>query len=185
MNINLKRNYRKATILAILFVGSVFSLENSNYNFVYSQTEEKVKLEPFMSQFITRYDPVKSDRANVLEIIANYTLSDKSLMGSAVNAKLTVFDSNGDSAPLKVTDYPDGFFLEEEGLIVFNSVIDDSPDSVAANVVITDLEGKAKLSNGINLTEEFNNDKDQESILRLEDGRLAVLNTEDSQENDD
>ena len=62
MNINLERDFRKAMIFAILFVGSAFLLENSNYNLVYSQTEEKVKLEPFMSQFITRYDPVKSDR---------------------------------------------------------------------------------------------------------------------------
>ena len=106
-------------------------------------------------------------------------------MGPAVNAKLTVFDSDGDSAPIKVSDYPDGFFLDEDGLIVFNSVIDDSPDSVTANVVITDLEGKTKLSNTINLTEEFNNDEDQESILKLENGRLAVLNTEGNQENDD
>ncbi len=62
MNINLERDFRKAMIFAILFVGSAFLLENYNYNLVYSQTEEKVKLEPFMSQFITRYAQVKSDR---------------------------------------------------------------------------------------------------------------------------
>jgi hypothetical protein len=54
----------------------------------------------------------------------------------AVNAKLTVFDSDGDSAPMKVSSYSNGFFLDEEGFIVFNAVIDDSPDTVVANVLL-------------------------------------------------
>ena len=135
MSINLKRDFGKTIIFVILFVGSAFLLENANDKSIYSQTEEKAKLEPFMSQFITRYDPVKSARVNVLEIIPNYTLNDTSLFGLAVNAKLTVFDSDGDSAPIKVSSYSNGFFLDEEGFIVFNSVIDDSPDTVA-NVLL-------------------------------------------------
>lgn len=159
----------------MLLFGTTFLFEKSISVPVYPQTVEKVKLEPFLSQYITIEDPVNSEGVSVLEILANYTVVDKSLLGSAVNAKLTVFESDGGPTPIKVSNYPNGFFLNEEGFITFNSVIDESADSVTATVFITDFEGITKLSNTIDLTEPLNEDEDQESILRIEDGTLAVL----------
>ncbi len=69
--------------------------------------------------------------------------------------------------------------------LTFNSVIDESVDSVTANVFITDLDGITKLSNTIDLTEPLNEDEDQESILRIEDGTLAVLNEGENRNKDD
>ena len=179
MNLDAVNDFQKVIVIfTLIFAGSTFLIDNSIHSYVSAQIDDRVKLEPFMSQFITRYDPIKSDRVSVLEVLANYTVFDKSLLGSAVNAKLNIFASDGDSSAIKVSNYPKGFFLSEEGIITFNSVIDNPPDSVIANVFITDFEGTTKLSNTISLTEPFNDDEDQESILRIEDGRLAVLNEE-------
>lgn len=122
---------------------------------------------------------------NVLEVLANYTVNDKSLLGTTVNAKLNVFPLNGYASPIKISDYPNGFFLSESGFISFNSVIDDDIDGVSANIVITNFEGTNQLSNDISLTAPFNDDEDQESILRIEDGKLVVLEDENNQNNDD
>ncbi|MDN5847687.1 MAG: hypothetical protein L0H53_15590 [Candidatus Nitrosocosmicus sp.] len=143
----------------MLVVGSFYLFEESANINVYAQNEDKVSLAFSEAQFF----PYTEDR-NLLEIMVDYKTNDLSLIDSTINGEMLVFSPDG--ILLKSTSYPEGFIITDEGKIGFRtSIMDDSLDSVTANIKLTNLEETEAISNSIQITVPFNDDEDLDLLI--------------------
>ncbi|MFI5406562.1 MAG: FxLYD domain-containing protein [Nitrososphaerales archaeon] len=71
-----------------------------------------------------------------------------------------------DGTLLKSTSYPTGFTITDSGKIGFrSSFLDDSLNSVTANITLTDLEKTEAISNTVQTTVPYNDDEDLELLI--------------------
>jgi hypothetical protein len=162
-------------ISAILIVGSLFLAEKSIDKYVFAQSEDKVSIEFNAAQFF----PETEDN-NLLEIVLDYKTNDPSLIDSTINGVMQVFAPNG--TLLKVSSYPNGIGITDSGKIPFKtSFIDDSLNSVTANLTLTDLAKTETISNTVETTIPFNNDEDLKPMITSQ----GLRNTNSNNENQD
>ncbi len=134
-----------ALISATIIVSSILLLGANTLSNINAQSAEEINI----SVDSTNFAPLTLDpNSNQLKVIVAYETVDPQLVNTKINGVMEVIAENG--TLVKISSFPNGFDLAENGRIQFaSSFTDDSMQSATANIVLMDLNKTDVLSNAV------------------------------------
>ena len=135
----------KSIILFVLALSFFSFFPPTSVTQSFAQNSERISISVSNSTFV----PLTNTDANQVRVGVEYTIEDESIENEMINAVMKVYAPNG--SLIRTTSIPSGFTAQGDGgvEVLKTTFLDNSMQSILANITFTDLTKKVPVSNVI------------------------------------
>ncbi len=132
-------------IIALLMIGGMIIV--GSRGFLYAAQGQEIVISVGNAQFTSL-----SDSGNhQVKVVANYTVSNSSMVGQKINAVMKVYSANG--TLLKTTSFPSGFIVNKTGTQqLLTNLANSTLQNITAVTTFTNLGKTLALSNPLKVS---------------------------------